>query len=262
MQKITFTNPYGKSLTFGGQLPYLLIDGDYSSASITADQSRYISFDGGDTISTNLNARTIILNLAFIGKENKRYSDSAMRGVWENIQATFLPGKKGILILENDLGEFFIDCYPFEMPKPERSTATLNTVTLQMIADYPYWQSVTPTEINLVGGNNTVNNPSNMPVPFTLEIKNINSVTVKNLSTGGEMKSNKALGVGQTLKIDTKECETKLYASDGSFTYADITPQTDYFLLAPGNNVLQVLPFVNGTSTAKLIYHKHYIGVI
>lgn len=263
MHKLTFTNSLGSTFTAStGGSPFSLGVADVNSVGISAITQKPIQYDGQVTLETSLNPRTITAEITIIGILGGRYSHAEYYRLWEQIQRALLPGKayEGKLQYANEGGKYWIRAYPYAMPNPERLAAT-GTFTVEFIADYPYWQAETLHTHTFTSGFNYITNESGMPVPFTVELSQMETVLLINATTGGIISISGELGTYTKLVIDTQACTVKKYVG-AEWEYANhlLTADSDYKPLAAGQNKIY---FTNwgSSASAKITWYDHFLGV-
>lgn len=290
MDKITFTNEYGKSISFGPSPPLFLESIDPNSIGTTADSYRPIGADGQITKEVLYNPRTIIATLSFVGIREGRYSEAELRSIWLNVGNVLTPHKEGTLTYQNEGGVYFIKCRPLSMPNFNRAVATFSRFKIEFLADKSFWMSKTafksglgqvekmwqyPYSYPLTYGewrtDAIIVNDCNVPVPVKIEIQSTAvHIKVTNSSTGEFIQVDKALTSLQKMIIDTEEClvTVETYSTDGSLTdtenanYLLTVDSTPDMKLQVGENTLIV---ENGVAVsnipATVTYYKRYLVV-
>lgn len=289
MQKITYTNSYGASISFGGAAPYYLISIDASSVGLERGTQKALGQDGATTTSSYYNQRTIICDLAFVGINNRRYDDATMRRHWQHICSVLMPHDKGTLTYTHEAGTYKIDCYPEELPTYDRVIGTQCRFKLNFVADSPYWLSNVPFINRLgqvVGGKRyplryplrfgewvktaKIVNDTNLHLPVIVTINSAAThIIITNTTTGEHIEVDTPLDEHQSMIIDTGRytVEVVTYDEGGqeiSREYANykITLDSRYWQLAPGTNEISLdNGYPDTTAAATISYHRRYLGV-
>lgn len=289
MQKITYTNKYGDSITFGNTSPYFLEKIDGNSLSVNRTTVTALQQDGQTTTNSNYGVRTIICDLAFIGVSGGKYDKYEMLTLWQEVLKTIIPKQTGILTYQNDIGTYKIECYPYEVPNYDIKVATFSKFQLEFVADNPFWLSEEQFALKLgqvTGGIQypliypiqygewittlTLENDTNIELPCVVEVStNANYVKVINNTTGEFIQVEKAITENQKLIIDTGNYTVEIVTYDDlgvevSREYANyrLTYDSTYFNLAIGENELSIENGIAGaTIPATVKYRKRYLGV-
>ena len=284
MREITYTNQYGKSITFTNSRPFVLESIDANSIGTTRNSYKAIGQDGQNDGEITYNARTIICKLAFDGVLNGKYSNAEMERNWQLIASVLLPNVSGMLVYTNNVGTYKIACSPFELPNYENVVATLGKFSIQFVANNPFWQANEEISFRLgsiVGGFSfpfsfnptvsfgtwvkscTIENDMGIDTPFLIEMVTVSDYCKITNEKGQFIKVDRPITAGQRLTINTANQEVRLYDVDGTYTLANnkVTLDSTFFKLHYGTNVLTL---DNGQLTpaiATIAYNKLYLGV-
>ena len=285
MRKITYTNERGYSVTFGRTAPFFLSRISANSVGTTISKVKAIGQDGQTTQEITYNPRTVICEVSFVGIENGRYSDTEMLKNWRKITRAVVPKLRGVLEYKNDAGTYRIDCYPLELPDYTRDVGTHCTLTLQFIADYPFWRSSAEFSSRLgqvVGGkrypvkynpkmrygtwvkNAVITNDTGVDTPFVVEVESVSDfVKLSNKATGEFLLVNQPIADGEKLVIDTGTYKVLLIKTDGSRELANykLSLDSSFFQLPPGTSEIVLENGEESLSRATITYSKLFLGV-
>ena len=276
MRKVTYINEFGKSITFGDELPYFLEYIDGSGLGAATEVYKSYGDDGQRKGITTLEARTILCDFIFAF----RGTAENYRKKWVKICDIFNPKLNGTLFYEDDGGSYKIGCRPFELPKK----ITNQKFSMQFVADSPFWQAKQGFYQKLgtvVGGLKlplsfnpkiklgtwikecTIDNDTSVETPFVITVESVSDYCKITNQKGEFIKIDKPIGAGEKLVIDTGNYNVKLYFADGSFIYANnkITLDSTYLKLYAGENTLTLDNGQATLATASIEYNKLFVGV-
>lgn len=260
MQKIIYANMYGESIEFdssGGALTLEEIDAN--SLGTTVATSKNAGQDGQTTTGITYNAKDIRCKLGIKGMQNGRWSRAEYDALWRQLTETILPHQFGLLTYINDSGSYQIECYPQEITQPEHKSGEYYTLTLDFIADWPFWQSDFEQQISILPGQSAaINNPSGIDMPLTIIITGIASnVKLLNETTGEFLRMAQSLADGAKLTVDTKKFKARL--DDGTLANYKLASNSTYLRIPHGTSKLSLTS--NGVQPIKIKYRQIYLGV-
>ncbi len=264
MRKVTYTNlSNGLSAEFSSESRTMhlnLKEFDGSSVGSTSVVYTPVETDGQKTISSNLAARSVTLPVEFTAIVDGKYSRSGALAVWENLLRVFNPLNEGLLVWTDGKTSRRIKCRAAETPKLTQVLPFLFSASFTLTADFPYWESTEEHSVDVAASAAavTVNNACGLSVPICVDVPSSGSMPlIYNRTTGKGLAF--ALEPGSACVVDTKECTVTL--SDGSFANHLLTVDSEFFRLAPGENVIQVLGTGSGSNSAKIRWRDYYLGV-
>lgn len=284
MEKITYRNANGDSISFANSAPFYLESIDANSVGTAYSTQKAIGQDGQDILDITYNPRTVVAKLAFCGIKNGRYDEAAMHKNWLTISRVLIPNQAGTLIYQNDAGIYKIAYRPSELPNFTRSVGTLCRFSVDFTADYPFWKSYTDFTARLgtvVGGKRypviynpalrygewvmkaAIKNDCGIPTPFAITIESV-STYAKIINQRGEyLYIDQVTGEGEKLVIDTENYTVTLIQADGTEVLANhkITLDSSYFRLYPGINILTLENGEDSAAKATVAYNQLYLGV-
>lgn len=212
-----------------------------------------LEFDGQRFISANLTARTVEVSVNFGGKENGRFSRKAALARWEEIQRVFVPGQYGKLTWTDGENSRFIRCRTSETPAISEILPFLFGAKFELVADLPLWFDTVENEMGFVSGQNIINNPCGLTVPFCLDIPAGAGVFILNNLTSGKLL--KMLNTGESYTIDTAACTVT--TSGGELVNNRLSVDSEFFGLVPGDNTFMA----SGSGTFYIRWRKAYMGI-
>lgn len=263
MRKLTYTNlTNGLTAEFSSESPTMHLNlADFDGCSLGASAISYkpVELDGQKLISTSLNARTIVVPVEISARADGRFSRAGALAAWEQLLKVFVPLHEGWLTWTDGTNSRRIKCRTAEVPQLTQTLPFLFSATVSLIADFPYWESLTEHSIAVTASAAavTVNNTCGLAVPLCVDVPAGGSAPlIYNRTTGCGLSF--AIAPEQSCTVDTRECTVTL--ADGSYANHLLSVESEFFRLAPGNNELQVLG--TGTSnTATIRWKDMYTGV-
>lgn len=260
MKKITYTAATGESITFGCDGGALTLESiDANSVGTTVSTGKNAGQDGQTTTGITYNARDIRCRLGIKGKSGAKWSRSAYNTLWRQVTQILLPHRTGKLTYTNDSGTYEIECYPQEIADPEHKAGEYYTVTVDFIADYPFWRSAAEQQVSIpAGGSVSINNPAGIELPVTVVFTGAASnIKLENTNTGEFIRLAQSIGSGETLTVDTAKYTAVL--SDGTKANYKLAANSVYLRLPHGTNALSVTS--DGISPVLVKYKPVFLGV-
>lgn len=259
MEKLSFRSN-GQELLFGASPPLLLYSVDANSLGTNRITSRGAGQNGAVTQEVTYNARTIPCTLGFVGLENGRYSERALRLLWRDISKILTPHAEGLLTYYTALDAYQIRCYPLEFPNYQRLAGASCKFSVDFVADMPFWQSAEENALAL-SPQTEIWTESDVETPVTLTIYGpAGNVKITNQTTGKFLRVGQSIGGGQRLEIETGRGQARLITGQ-AVTYANykLAINSEYIKLAPGKN--QILVESDSPNPVRLQYRNAYLGV-
>lgn len=282
MQKVTYVNAIGESITFEAKRPFLLFSLDgFDSVETDLKSSKGFNQDGESYINTTLDKRQLVIgfNLLCSSREDVvAMRDKAMR--------VFNPKlKEGYLYYSYAGLERKIKCKPDKSPVMKNTSKLDTTGEVILIAHDPYFTDLNESveELNSwVGG---LNFPLNLPTnfktkgeskknlyndghvnsPITIVFKGpaINP-KVTNITTGEFIEVNRELTSEDTLYITTGyQNKTVVIERNGikenAFNYINLN--STFFSLVIGDNLIEYSTESLEPRGVEIRYNKKYLGV-
>lgn len=233
----------------------MFLDGmDGCSCGSTAVTYKPIEFDGQRLISTNLNSRTLRLDVSFSGRNGALYSRSAAIAHYNEIQRVLVPGQMGTLTWTDGDNSRFIRCRCSETPLPTEVLPFLFRASIQLIADIPLWYDGNEETVTLDnGGTVTIDNDCGIPVPVMIDVDPSSDLFVVVNNRGGGLGFVKSISGGFT--IDTGNCT--VISDGGEYVNNQLDVDSEFFKLMPGNNVLVFA----GQAGVTIRWRRAFMGV-
>lgn len=286
MQKITYTNSRGESLSFAHDSPFILsrIEGlGNVEAEVQTQKSPYQ--DGATLVDTLLEPRYIPVTFLLKGKSHEEIT--GFRG---RVSKVFNP-KLGLGKLEYETAgrrwEIYATCEssPLFLSGEARGT-THQLGTIDLIAPNPYWRSpeqiteplaafiplrtyptVYPVIYGRRGSEAILYNDGDVPCPVQIELTGpALSPVVTNRTTGEFIRITRELYEGDKLIINTAPGQEQMVAIErqggtleNAWHYIDIWEST-LFSLDVGENVLDY-DALTGQGLVTISFNKLFIGV-
>lgn len=290
MQRITYTNPLGGTVTLDAYRPYFLGDVQ-GSASITYTLTPTAKAGYGDAIQNIApTARPLILTGMLL--------DCDYRDIYEarrEIAGVLNPElcqhnstiTLGTVRYENDAGTYEISGVPQAFELSREAGGLGLSLELTINCPYPKWKGIKweedrlayvtgglrypkryPNRYGTMAGQIIINNSGTAYTPVTITISGYAvNPTITNLTTGDVLPFDVTLEAGDTMEISTspeKDYYAKIIRADGTEenAYRYVKPSMNLLHLAPGENVIQYS--VSGNETRKIDKigrYPHYAGV-
>lgn len=260
MQKVTFTNSRGESVSFGNSGVFVLqsIDGTGNVPSeIKSTKSPYQ--DGSSFVDVQLSDRSIPI-VGFINAKSQQDLYQRRRDLSRILNPKLGPGK---LMYTNDLRSYVIDAISEEGAVFGERFVHANMFTVNFIANTPYWRDQTQTVKGLryeAGGmtfplrlatrfafaayRGTFVNGGDVETPVEIHYKGpAENPIVESETTGEYIKVNYELGFDQTLIISTEFGDKRVEVLNDDGTRTNVFHWIDlgstFFQLHPGQNILR-----------------------
>ena len=277
MEKITYTNSLGNTLTFDYTGEYILtgFTGMNAAEVLPATATGYKQ--NGQTLNdVVLGIRVITLNILLFGNryEKKRNLDRLFNPLFG----------EGTLVYTNDYQSKMIKCIPTITPQIKSREGCLFVVEVELTAHNPFFLDVAENVMKMddytggltfplagamkfaeKGDLSRINNTGDYLTPIRAEFRGdaINPV-LKNETTGEFIKVNTTLELGEKLWIDTTYGNKTVQkeAADGTLTsaYNLIDINTSFFQLPLGESTLS-FSSDGGQPEVYLYWRNRYLGV-
>lgn len=285
MQKVTFTNAIGESLTLSRTFPYLLqnLDG-LGSPPITQLTQKGFQQDGVTHFGNLLESR--LINFRAVIKDSDR---SALIEKRKEIMRVFNPKLgNGVLIYENDDVKYRIECLvydgPHEIIGQSERTALIQSFDVGLFCPSPAWEGNVQNSLKMVGFVGGLTFPVTLPLslaiqgdqveidysgtldaPLLIEFRGPAATPkITKVETGELVEVDLELLSGEKLFIDTTPGAINVFKDDGAgnltsaFNYIDHT--SIYFLLTQGTNTLS-FEAASGSPEVYLYWRDQFLGV-
>lgn len=292
MQRITYTNAYGESLVFGGELPVLLrsVSGfGRPDGKIVKTQGAY---QAGEMFSrVQIPARYIAVQFDVPPLES-REALYRLRMRMERILSagrSARGGEMGTIVYENDAGAWVTRAVPegtIAYGKRFRDGMATSKLTFYCPDAYLKSQEISLAQMRMGEGGFSL--PAKLPVRlgarrFRAELVNSGTAdapmeitiygtgetpALVNHTTGARLVISRVIANGEKLVVhtDPQALRCELHAADGSvedaFGYLDPSIAVSAFLLVPGSNELEYAPSVaSGGSRVEIRWRSTFEGV-
>lgn len=284
MQKITFTNARGESIAFGNSGLFILqsIEGTGNVPSeIKSTKSPYQ--DGSSFVDIQLSDRSIPM-VGFINAKSQQDLYQCRRDLTRVLNPKLGPGK---LVYTNDLRSYVVDAVAEEGPVFGERHVHANLLTINFIANDPYWrdqiQTVKglryeaggmtfplrlPTRFAFAAYRGTFVNGGDVESPVEIHYKGpATNPIVESETTGEYIKVNYELNFDQTLIINTAfgNKRVEVLNPNGSRTnvFHWIDLGSTFFQLQPGQNILKYGSDKDSDqqlAEVTVYWHNRYLG--
>lgn len=285
MQRLTFTNASGESVTLGRTFPYLLqnIEGVGAVASTLLSQ-RGFQQDGVTYLGSLLEPRMV--HFRVIIQDGSREGLLAKRA--EILRVFNARLGQGVLRYEDDVTTYRIEAAVCDGPNPitgvKGESATMQSFDIGLYCAKPAWESEEAYEVSISSLDGGMELPLRLPFSLaemgkTKQIDYQGTLDAPLLvvfdgpavmpkltkrETGEYMEVNVALQEGEKLYLDTTPSAINVYTVDANgakqsaFNY--INPQTSYFMLTQGMNTIS-FSASDGEPKVHLYWRTQYVGV-
>lgn len=288
MQKVTYINEIGQSVSFGTELPFLLesIDG-VGALDVNLQMTKAPYQEGSTYIDSKIEPRALSLVITIMADTEKKLYE-----IRRLISRYFNPKIKGILIYEND---FIIKQLPVVVDQPpyfvndKNMPATIQKCLISLVAPMPFWEDLDETIVNLVSFEGGLSFPIRLPSTFSRQsasqsqiIENFGDVntpviirllgpstgpiTISNETAGKSIVVKQDLLIGETLEINTAFANKRVekVASDGSrqnaFNYIEYS--STFWNLVMGNNLISYQTGQSGEKASmQLSFRNRFVGI-
>jgi len=292
MQKITFTNKYGNSLTFARGFPYMLehIGGIGTVLSKPLTQRGFMQ-DGSRYFGSLLEPREMSLILWIQG--TTREDLLAKRN---GVLSVFNPkAGEGKLTYSNDSGTWQIAATVTQTPQIDTvHNALVQRFSIALYCADPAWLEAgegeqeesftafdggvsfpancyagdntvdTPLTFGTQGDTVTIDNQGNLETPLLIEFKGPGlRHRMVNTATGEKVELVLPLKASESVFVNTKPQSIEAYRMVNgkkvmAFNY--LNPASKYFSLSPGENNI-MFSAAHGEATATVTYTERFVGV-
>lgn len=270
MQRITFTNAAGQSITLTNARPYLLTSITGTGAADTDVQMQKAPYQDGQTyIDTLLEPRTIYMEVAIL-TGNREELFQRRREMVQVFNPKLGPG---VLRYEYDGGakeiEATVELAPVFPAGKENRGSGFQRALITLICPNPFWRDVAKTKAEIaiwrgalefplelveegleVGFREpslivNIYNPGDVPCGMEIRFKALATVVnplLFNVNTREELKINKTMTAGEAIIVTThfgnKRVESWLNGvSTNAFNWLDLS--STFLQLDPGDNLLR-----------------------
>jgi len=260
VQKLTFTNARGESVTFGNSKPFILshIDGvGGAPTDIRTVRSPYQ--DGSSVVGVQMSDRPIHLQGAIMARSREE-----MYALRRDLSRVLNPRiGAGKLIYTNDARSYFAPAIAEESPVWGDRFSDNQLFTASFLCPDPFWRDINETVKDLKFASGGMSFPLRLPTLFSFSsyrgvFNNDGDVeapvlihyqgpaqnpVVLNETTGEMIKVNRILSPTDVLQINTAfgKKRVEIVAADGTrtnvFNWIDLS--STFFSLVPGQNVLK-----------------------
>lgn len=195
----------------------------------------------------------------------------------------------GMLYYTNDYITLRIQALPKDSPEFTERIRNYNKANIDFYCPSPYWEALSPQtqriaytglgfsfpirlepamQFGLMTDKAEVIYSGSVPSPvqITINAPATNPIVISNETTGERIELRRALTLGETLYIDTTRgsITVEVVHADGSvedaFQYID--PDSDFFALQPGKNMLRYVTWNESEpTTVSIAYRERYVGV-
>lgn len=278
MEKITYTNSLGNTLTFDYKGEYILTDfTGMSAAEIVPATTQGYKQHGQTLNDVTLGIRVITLNILIWGDRyaKKRELDRLFNPLFG----------EGTLVYSNDYQSKMIKCIPTITPQITSREGKLHIVEVELTAHNPFFYDVAESAMKMddytggltfpiaspsfhfaeKGDLSRITNTGDYLTPVRAEFRGDAINPCLTLETTGEfIKVNTTLEIGEKLWIDTAYGNKTVYkeAADGTQTsaYNLIDINTSFFQLPLGESTLS-FSSDGGQPEVYLYWRNRYLGV-
>ena len=284
MQKITFENARGESLSASRGFPYFLefLSGVGSTEPEVLTQHRYQQ-DGKDYYGSLLEPREMEATLWVKGDSK---SDFMMKR--QTLLDVFNPKLGlGTLTYQNDTGSWQIEALVQAAPSADATrlkNAYVQCFALKLMCPDPAWESIEEYDLTLIGAvggltlpmglpmicgqqedAQTINYTGTLDAPLKIEFRGPVTMPkiIKN-ETGEEIAVELEIETGEKLYVITNPNDYDVYKlsatgeKTSAFNY--IKADSQYFSLTNGTNTL-TFSAAGGALEAYIYWHNRYVGV-
>ena len=270
MQKLTYINLHGDSVTFGGEPPYILerVKG-LGKPAVKIASTRGVYQHGDTTRAALLEPRFVDLSFHIRGESRADLYQKreALMGLLAYGRA--FDGKyQGRLFYQNDYGTWWIHAIPDSLDPEARLQNWLLSSKLSFRCADPYWNTTEVRTLALFMRNSSFSLPFRFPirlgsrrfsglavnagqaeVPVRIAIVGSGETpTLVNHSTGARLTVSRPVATGETLRIDTapETLSVMVRRADGSeeaaHGYLSLDTALLGFSLRRGENEIEYLP--------------------
>lgn len=282
MERFTYTNAYGQTISIGYEGNFLLDTYDGLTAAETIPvTTRGYNQNGYTLLSSNLGARVITIHFYVFGSDmNDFYSK---RRTIAQVFNTL--GGNGVLTYKNDFTSKSIDAMVSVPPTPENKMGNLQQFAVELTAHNPLWYDTIESALRMAdyqggltfpiaspysifaqkGDIGRITNEGDTPMPIRIEFRgDASNPVVKLENTGEKIKVQTSLAVGEKLIIDTSygnKTVQKLNTSGAATSaYNLITADSTFFSIPLGENKLS-FNSDSGAPEVYLYWRNRYVGV-
>ncbi|MEK4760758.1 phage tail family protein [Viridibacillus sp. FSL E2-0187] len=286
METVTYTNPRGETVTFGGPPFYLQSVTGLGDVTVQIQTQKSPFQDGSTYLDAILDEREVDIIFLIVADLEQNYGDvsKARARIAQICNPKLGPG---ILKYENDYVVRIIDAVASHVPiygDDSDRTKTLQKSTLTFVAPDPYWKSLKveeepafkplfqfpflgPFQMGLQQDRRIINNDGDAPTPIFVEFYGpaLNPKIINN-TTGEFIKVDQELLEGERMVIDTSEENKSVFfvGENGEmrsvFHWIDL--DSDFFKLCIGENDIEYTADndVQG-AILNISYNKRYNAV-
>lgn len=286
MEKLTYTNTRGESITFGGPPFHLISVGGLGDVAANVQRQKSPFQDGSTRVGSTLQERVIPIEFLIVGDN---YSEVSERRI--QLSRVLNPGlDEGILRYENDHVVREIragaESVPFFPDGSGNRIDEMQKGLVTLVASSPHWQDVNPTNIKLGDYVPNFSFPFSFPVSFATrgDMKNIvneghaptpveitfrgESINpqITKLDTGETIRIKRTIPAGYSLVITTyfNNKSAKIISPEGvieeALGYLDLSLNWSFFLLDVGENRLSFIT-EGGEPDVFIEYKNLYLSV-
>lgn len=287
MEKLTFTNANGESITFEKKAPFLLQRIEGTGATEIEDQSQKAPYQDGETpIDSSLDPRFIPIQFALLGSDEKDVYRKR-----RTIQRVCNPKLgEGVLKHEHPGGineiKTKIDSGPTFPAGKDNRGIQFQTGLLTFKCHSPFWLDsfdtsepleawiglfkfplTFPMKFGRKGESKILQNDGDVSTPVMIEFTGpATNPQITNKTTNEFIKVNRSLLTGETLVINTAFGNKRVDIMNGDGTSTNVFNWIDvnstFFSLIPGENEIEYTADSGADSAAvKLTYRNRYVGI-
>lgn len=283
MERLTFTNSLGKSITLDYSGDYILDSYDGLTATeIIPVSTRGYRQNGYTRVSTNLGSRYININFYVYAETMAAFYEKR-----RNLASVFNPLLgEGTLTYTNDYTSKSIKGVVSIAPTPTNKMGSLQIFNVEIVCDNPFWFDNEESALRMGGFTGGLSYPlqfenagekfaqkgdisnikivGDVPSPIKAEFKNHSLNPVLTLTNTGEfIKVNTEISNNEKLIINTaygNKTVEHITASETVNAFHLITLDSSFFQLPIGQNQLSFNSDA-GTPEVYLYWRNYYVGV-
>ena len=286
MRTALWESDNGRTIRLGHEPPFLLANLDGNIMQGRAEAVTPPRSDGEYTAFLTNGPRTINITGSIIAYGNKTYpAQTALDDLKSGLCEAFNPKYFGRLTYYSEAGGRSIRCRPAALPSFEKRAVNTHAFDIDLRSDSSVWEGAEEITVTLgdykklfrfpwhVSGTvfgysvktaRVLNRSTEDIYPVVEVSPTADLVTVSNKTTGRFISVTRPIRQGQRLVIDMREYSAVIHSENGSSSDVSfwLTPDSEYFPLAPGINIITVEnENPNETPVTRIRYRPPYMGV-
>jgi hypothetical protein len=232
--------------------------------------------DGAATYGANLEQRYVPVEFSLVARGNGGLPAKTVLDEYSNVLArAFSPKTSGWAVYYNSAGSYILRVRPNTAPTVKNRTEYHYDMEVELIADNPLWQRSELFDISIgivmpkfsfpltfpfyTGqyiSEVYITNPQNEHIKPVFYISRVvGDLTLKNESTGAEMKINKELTENQNLIVNTAQFTVSLYENGEYKEDISNLMDGDFITLPRGNNLIKIYnDLADNFTTCRILY--------